>query len=67
MTKPIFIVGGSNEGVGKSTTSVGLSDTLQERSEKILLIESDTSNPDVWRMYKDEVKNELTDLDDANG
>lgn len=67
MTKPIFIVGGSKGGVGKSTTSVGLIDTLQERSEDILLIESDTSNPDVWKMYKDEVKNELIDLDDANG
>lgn len=67
MTKPIFIVGGSKGGVGKSTTSVGLIDTLQERSEEILLIESDTSNPDVWKMYKDEVKNELIDLDDANG
>jgi hypothetical protein len=67
MTKPIFIVGGSKGGVGKSTTSVGLIDTLQERSEDILLIESDTSNPDVWKMYKDEVKSELIDLDDANG
>lgn len=67
MTKPIFIVGGSKGGVGKSTTSIGLIDTLQERFEEILLIESDTSNPDVWKMYKDEVKNELIDLDDANG
>lgn len=67
MTKPIYIVGGSKGGVGKSTTSVCLIDTLQERGEEILLIESDTSNPDVWKMYKDEVKNELIDLDDANG
>jgi hypothetical protein len=65
--KPIYIVGGSKGGVGKSAVSIGVIDTLQERSEKILLIESDTSNPDVWKMYKDEVEAELIDLDDANG
>ncbi|MCC7005964.1 MAG: protein mobD [Ottowia sp.] len=67
MAKPIYIVGGSKGGVGKSVTSIGLIDTLKENSEDILLIESDTSNPDVWKMYKDEVKTELINLDDANG
>lgn len=67
MSKRIFVVGGSKGGVGKSTVCVGLIDSLQERNEEILLIEADTSNPDVWKMYKDEIKTELIDLDDANG
>ncbi|WP_065497333.1 protein mobD [Burkholderia sp. CCA53] len=65
--KPIYMVGGSKGGVGKSAVSIGVIDTLQARSEKILLIESDTSNPDVWKMYKGEVKAELINLDEANG
>jgi hypothetical protein len=42
-------------------------DALQERSEKVLLIESDTSNPDVWKMYQDEAKAVLINLDEADG
>jgi hypothetical protein len=67
MTKPIYIAGGSKGGVGKSFVSIGLLDTLRERGENVLLIESDTSNPDVWKMYQSEVKSELMDLDDADG
>jgi cellulose biosynthesis protein BcsQ len=67
MTKPIYIAGGSKGGVGKSFVSIGLIDTLKEHGEDVLLIESDTSNPDVWKMYKDEIKTDLIDLDDANG
>ncbi len=67
MTKPIYIIGGSKGGVGKTFVSIGIIDIVQERKEEILLIESDTSNPDVWKMYKDEIKTELIDLDDANG
>ena len=67
MENPIYIIGGSKGGVGKSFVSIGVIDTLMEQSREILLIESDTSNPDVWKMYKDEIKTELIDLDDANG
>lgn len=67
MTKPIYIIGGSKGGVGKTFVSIGTIDILLEHKEEILLIESDTSNPDVWKMYKDEIKTELIDLDDANG
>ncbi len=67
MTKPIYIAGGSKGGVGKSFISIGLLDTLLNRGEDVLLIESDTSNPDVWKMYQAELQSELVDLDDANG
>ncbi len=65
--KRIYIVGGSKGGVGKSTACIGLIDSLQEQQKSVVLIESDTSNPDVWKMYKDEIKTELIDLDEANG
>ena len=67
MAKSIYIIGGSKGGVGKSLVSAGMIDTLQSRNENILLIESDTSNPDVWKMYKNEIKAELVDLDDVSG
>jgi hypothetical protein len=57
MNGEIYVVGGGKGGVGKSSTSVGLIDTLKHL----------TSNPDVWKMYKDEVESVLIDLDDANG
>ncbi|KNH09810.1 MOBD protein [Candidatus Burkholderia brachyanthoides] len=65
--KAIYFVGGSKGGVGKTAVSIGMIDTLQERSEKIVVIVSDTSNPDVYKMYKDEVKTELINLDEADG
>ncbi|HGW4499649.1 nucleotide-binding protein [Stutzerimonas nitrititolerans] len=67
MAKEMYVVGGSKGGVGKSFVSTGLIDTLMYRNENVLLIESDTSNPDVWKMYKDSVRAELIDLDTADG
>lgn len=67
MSKPIVVVGGGKGGVGKSTVSIGTVDTLLVRGEKVRLIESDTSNPDVWKMYRNEIETNLIDLDDANG
>lgn len=67
MAKDIWIVGGGKGGVGKSVVSIGLIDTLLASGEKPILIESDTSNPDVWKMYKNELACELIDLDDADG
>lgn len=67
MAKDIWIVGGGKGGVGKSVVTVGLIDTLLASGEKPVLVESDTSNPDVWKMYRNELGCELIDLDDANG
>jgi hypothetical protein len=65
--KRIYLVGGSKGGVGKSLVSMSLIDHLQAAGEKTLLIESDTSNPDVWKCYKDAIQCQLVDLDDADG
>jgi hypothetical protein len=42
-------------------------DYLQEQGESVLLIESDTSNPDVWKNYGECVETQLLDLDEADG
>jgi hypothetical protein len=67
MAKNIFMVGGGKGGVGKSVVSIGTIDTLLTQGEQPVLVESDTSNPDVWKMYQNELRTELIDLDDANG
>jgi hypothetical protein len=67
MAKKIYLIGGSKGGVGKSMVSMATIDYLQEQCESILLIESDTSNPDVWKGYNDSVETELVNLDEADG
>src|SRR5271165_3734718 len=54
-------------GVGKSMVSMGLTHFLIESGEKVFLIDADTSNPDVFKSYKDEVDSEIVNLDDADG
>jgi hypothetical protein len=63
----IYWVGGSKGGVGKSMMTVATLDYVLERGDKALLIECDTSNPDVWKAYKDQVPAELIDLDEGDG
>jgi hypothetical protein len=77
MNKKIIIIGGCKGGVGKSIVASALVDYLtQTLEEKVYLIESDTSNPDVGKAYfkltDDEneelsVPGEALDLDDAEG
>lgn len=67
MAKSIYLIGGSKGGVGKSLVTMATVDYLQERGENVLLIESDTSNPDVWKTYKDCAETELVNLDEADG
>lgn len=65
--KNIYLIGGSKGGVGKSFVTMATIDYLQERSENILLIDSDTSNPDVWKAYQNTVEGALINLDEADG
>lgn len=67
MSKDILIVGGGKGGVGKSVTAIGLIDTVRARGDVPILLDSDTSNPDVSKMYKSEIRTETIDLDDPNG
>lgn len=63
----IYLVGGSKGGVGKSLVSMAVLDHLQAAGQRVLLVESDTSNPDVWKAYQNDVRCELVNLDDADG
>ena len=67
MEKQIYLIGGSKGGVGKSLVTMALVDHLLEHGESVLLAESDTSNPDVWKAYKDAVDAHLLNLDEADG
>ena len=67
MAKPIYLIGGSKGGVGKSLVSMATADYLQEQGEGVLLIDSDTSNPDVWKAYHERTPTELVNLDEADG
>ena len=66
-TANIYWVGGSKGGVGKSMMTVAMLDHLLERGSKAVLVECDTSNPDVWKAYRDQVETELINLDEADG
>ena len=67
-TKGIYWIGGSKGGVGKSMLAIAALDYLLSKGEKVLLVECDTSNPDVWKMYHQEVDDtELIKLDEADG
>jgi hypothetical protein len=66
-TGRIYWVGGSKGGVGKSMMTLALLDYLLERGEKVALVECDTSNPDVWKAYREQVPTELLNLDEADG
>ena len=66
MAKNIYLIGGSKGGVGKSLVSMATVDYLQQRDQDVLLVDADTSNPDVWKAYKDIVRTDLLDLDKAD-
>jgi CobQ/CobB/MinD/ParA nucleotide binding domain len=63
----IYWIGGSKGGVGKSMMTLAMLDHLLGQGTKALLVECDTSNPDVWKAYKEQVEAELIDLDEADG
>jgi len=67
VAKNIYWIGGSKGGVGKSIVAMAIVDYLQNLGENVLLIESDTANPDVWKAYKESTATELINLDEADG
>ena len=63
----IYLVGGGKGGVGKSIVSMSLIDFLIQQREKVLLVETDTSNPDVMKCYQNEVISVALNLDHVDG
>ncbi len=64
---PIYMIGGGKGGVGKSIVSMALVDYLCEIGKDCYLIETDTSNPDVFKSYGESVPAQILNLDKANG
>jgi hypothetical protein len=67
MAPNIYWVGGGKGGVGKSMVSMALLDYLVGKGVQPLFMESDTSNPDVYKAYKTALPSELVDLDHVDG
>ncbi len=67
----VFYVGGSKGGVGKSLFSFALVDYLLNREANVLLVDTDTDNPDVYKAHSSlELPNlhcRMNSLDDADG
>lgn len=69
MANKIVLVGGSKGGVGKSMVSLSLIDRYLEKGYPVALVETDTSNPDVYKIYKDTLdgRTQTFDLDNKDG
>ncbi len=64
MTVPVYYIGGSKGGVGKSVVSIALMDYLSLSGFNPMAIETDTANPDVAALYTESV---FADLDERDG
>jgi len=53
--------------MGKSIVALALADHLQRRDASLVLIETDTSNPDVMKAVHGEIECAAFDLDEADG
>ena len=71
MNASIFYVGGSKGGVGKSKLAFALIDYLLDEEKQVVLLETDTSNPDVFKAHQPHENDRLickeADLDSADG
>ena len=66
-TFPLYLVSGSKGGVGKSLVTLALIDYLQRHNQTPMLVETDTSNPDVMKAIQSEIGCMAFDLDHADG
>jgi hypothetical protein len=70
-TKPsatkIIVVHGDKGGVGKSMVTMAVTDLLMAKGEKVAIIETDTTNPDVSRMFKSNVPTVQTNVRSEDG
>jgi hypothetical protein len=68
MNEDVFFIGGSKGGVGKSFIACALLDYLRNTSRRSpFLIETDTSNPDVFKSYQTLCAHKLLNLDVVDG
>ncbi|MEX3815268.1 protein mobD [Paraburkholderia sp. BR13439] len=63
----IYMVGGSKGGVGKGFVTLALVEYLRRTDVHTVLVETDTSNPDLMKAVHDEIECASWDLDEAGG
>ena len=67
MTQPIFLVGGGKRRRRQEHCVDGKLDFLIGGADPPLLIETDTSAPDVWKAYRSEIESHCVDLEQKDG
>jgi cellulose biosynthesis protein BcsQ len=63
----VIFVSGSKGGVGKTIVTMSLVNYLTERGEMVLLVDADTTNPDVGKAYGKTVETVYINLDEKDG
>lgn len=63
----VLMVGGGKGGVGKTTVTIAVVDSLLKRGFKVVLVESDDSNPDTHKALNSIVTSEICNLDNEDG
>ncbi len=63
----IHVIGGGKGGVGKSTVAMGLLDGLMHAEHPTVYVETDDSNPDVYKAVRELVVSEICNLDTEAG
>ncbi len=65
--KQTIVIGGGKGGVGKSTVTMAVLDALRQAGYQPIYVETDDSNPDVFKAVRGTVACELCSLDDESG
>jgi hypothetical protein len=63
----IIVVGGGKGGVGKSTVTIAVVEMLRSRGDRVILVESDDSNPDAYKALNTLTTCEICNLDTEEG
>lgn len=63
----VLMVGGGKGGVGKSSVAMALLDTLKQAGHSCVYVETDDSNPDVYKAVHASVESEICNLDSEAG
>ena len=63
----IIVIGGGKGGVGKSMVAMAMTDALLTDGKNLVVVESDDSNPDVYKAVNGTVHCEVCNLDDQTG
>ena len=67
MTTKIIIIGGGKGGVGKTAVSMATLDTLMGNNKSVVAIETDDTNPDLFKAVNGTLPIEICNLDDQSG